>query len=357
MAGGHGTRFWPESTKEHPKQYLKLTGDLSLLQKTWRRLDGVIPFENRYLVTIQEQKNLAQLHSMNHLLQENILFEPSSRNTAACLLLALAAMENQYEDLKNSVLVLLPADHVILNEEAFKNSLNEAITSAAQYQKIITLGIRPYFPHTGYGYIKKSLQGPIADNLFEVERFVEKPDFIKAQQYLTEGSYFWNSGMFVAPLAVWLEELKIHAPELMKHYAPFKELIKKKEDRKLAALYQKLPSISLDYALMEKSKEIYLQEASFDWNDLGSWDALESVCDKIDNNVMVSSNSRYYFKESKGNIISTEDGKFVGLINVQDMIVISNDKCLLVLPKKDAQRIKDVVDFLKSSPGDYEDLL
>lgn len=342
MAGGKGTRFWPESTEKKPKQYLKLISSNSLLEETLLRFDDFIPNKNRYIITVKEQEKLAKQSSKGKVGANNILFEPSGRNTAPCILMSLAALEAKKVSL-DDIVSIVPSDHVILNKQGFQDTIKKAAQFASETSQIVTIGITPTFPHTGFGYIQK---GKLLDEqAFKVSRFKEKPHFELATEYVRSGQYLWNAGMFVAPIRVFLEEFETHAPEMYAHY---KDLVKVINDPvKLAKVYDKLQSDSIDYAIMEKSDRIAVMPANFDWNDLGSWDALSSVIDETHGNTVVKSSGEL-FLNSTDNVIYAP-GKFVSLINMDKHIVVVNDNVVMVCPVKDAQEIKKVVENLKKT--------
>ncbi len=340
MAGGKGTRFWPESTQSKPKQYLTLTGSNSLLTETLDRLEGVVAVNNRFIITVKEQEELCRDHSKAKIQHQCIVFEPSGRNTAPCILLSIASMLKSGLG-PEDVVAIIPSDHVILNKTGFQQTLSKASEFSKINKKIVTIGIPPHFPHTGYGYIEKG--ETINSDFFKVASFKEKPHYDLAKKYIATGHFLWNAGMFVAPISVLLEEFKLHAPLLFQYFDKLLESIG--DDEKTKAVYEQLPSESIDYAIMEKSNQIVVIPAGFDWNDLGSWDALSSVVTQTQENTLVSSEGSY-FNNSRDNVIYTP-GKFVSLINMEKHIVVVNDKVVLVAPLKDSQEIKKIVDHLK----------
>ncbi|PIP93232.1 MAG: hypothetical protein COW00_11245 [Bdellovibrio sp. CG12_big_fil_rev_8_21_14_0_65_39_13] len=343
MAGGKGTRFWPESTSAKPKQYLSLVSPHSLLEETLTRFDGLVPVNRRYVVTVREQEALAKKSSEGNIEPHHFIFEPSGRNTAPCILLSMAQLEMEGAT-DEDILAIVPSDHVILNKDGFQHSVKVATETASQKGGIVTIGIKPHFPHTGYGYIHQEKQeGP---ELFKVASFKEKPNFETAKEYVSTGEYFWNAGMFVARLDVLKKEFQTHSPKMWSSYEDLKKNCHKAES--LRNVYEQIPSDSIDYAIMEKSEFVYVVPAAFDWNDLGSWDALESVIAPTDSNIVVKDNG-HSFIDAKNNIVYAP-GKHVALVGVNDLIVVSNDKAVIVLPKEQAQRIKEVVELLKKTP-------
>jgi mannose-1-phosphate guanylyltransferase len=341
MAGGRGTRFWPESTSKKPKQYLNLTGKESLLAETLKRFEGLIDKDNRYIVTTKDQEDLATNSSQNYAGENNIIFEPSGRNTAPCILLSLVHLLNNGAT-NNDVVAIVPSDHVILNHNGFRKTIQNASKAALDHKKIVTIGITPNFPHTGYGYIKKSSK--VERDMFNVEAFKEKPNFETAKNYIATGKYYWNAGMFVSTIGLLMEEFEKHAPEIFEYSSIFQKNLN--NFKQLTESYNQVPKDSIDYAIMEKSQNVFTTPASFDWNDLGSWDALESVIEKQQDNVILSKDNNFYLDNSLDNIVYAPN-QFVSLINVNDMIVVSNDKAVVVMPKSDSQKIKNVVEHLK----------
>lgn len=338
MAGGRGTRFWPESTSKKPKQYLNLMGAQSLLADTLDRFEGLIASDHRYVITVKEQAALASEAAKNKINKNGLIFEPSGRNTAPCILLALAQLleEGATED---SPIAVVPSDHVILNAKGFRETVQVATELSIVNQSIVTIGIVPNFPHTGYGYIHTG-EKTGAGNM--VKAFKEKPELEVAKEYLKSGEYLWNAGMFVGTIKVFLEEFQKWAPDMFCHFNDLRKSCG--NDEELKQVYEKLPKDSIDYAIMEKSEKINVVASRFDWNDLGSWDAMEAVIEKEDSNTCLS-DAGHFFHNSKGNIVSAP-GKFVALVGVEDLVVVSNDKAVLVMPKSQSQDVKKVVKHL-----------
>lgn len=346
MAGGQGTRFWPESTTKKPKQYLSLLGDKSLLSQTLERFNGFIEKDDRYIVTVSKQEQLARLNSQDLVGDKALIFEPSGRNTAPCILLAaVKLMEHGYS--QDDVVAIVPSDHVILNEGGFQETVDKACHVARTDDVIVTIGINPHFPHTGFGYLHKGEQ--TQEDVFKVAEFKEKPDAKTAAEYLKSGQYLWNAGMFVTKIGRLLEEFKSCSPETYEFTARLREA-----GDDYAHVYSQIPANSIDYAVMEKSERVKVIPARFDWNDLGSWDALESVLESKDNNTIASCRA-HFLKNSQGNIIYAPD-KHVSLIDLNDYIVVSNDKSVVVVPKHKSQEVKAIVASLKEE-ADLSDLL
>jgi mannose-1-phosphate guanylyltransferase len=345
MAGGKGTRFWPESTQAKPKQYLNLLSTKTLLEETLDRFDSLIERDHRYIVTVKDQQGLCEQSSAGKIAKEGIIFEPSGRNTGPCILMSIAALLDQGVK-PHDVIAIVPSDHVILNQKGFQATLLKAAEFSVKKQNIVTIGITPHFPHTGFGYIEK---GEMVDGeAFKVKRFKEKPHYELAKEYIRTGDYLWNAGMFVAPINILLEEFKHHAPKMYEHFEELQSVIN--NPLKLKAVYEKMPADSIDYALMEKSQKVSVVPATFDWNDMGSWDALSAVIEETHGNTLVKSDGAF-FLNSADNVIFAPN-KFVALINMDKHIIVSNDKVVLVAPVDDAQEIKKVVEHLKVTRPD-----
>lgn len=338
MAGGQGTRFWPESTAKKPKQYLSLTGGESLLTQSLKRFDSLIAPHNRYIVTVKDQSELAAKNSQNLIASNGLIFEPAGRNTAPCILLAMASLIANGAS-KDDVVCVVPSDHVILNEKGFRETIDVAVKASKEHGHIVTIGIVPNFPHTGYGYIQK---GSANGKSFAVKQFKEKPDQETAKSYVASGEYLWNAGMFVAPIGVFLEEFEKCSPETFKSFSELQSSLS--NEANLKAAYEKMPKDSVDYAVMEKSEKVSVVPARFDWNDLGSWDALESVMDKQQDNVVAAA-ERLLVHEAKDNIVFAP-GKNVALVGVNNLVVVSNEHSVLVMPKDRAQDVKKIVEKL-----------
>ena len=341
MAGGKGTRFWPESTLKKPKQYLSLVGDESLLGQTLMRFESWTKSSERFIVTTQDQEALCQESSKDYLSDQGLIFEPEGRNTAPCILLALHHLLQNGASTED-VAMIVPSDHVILDHEKFKNDLLEASKVATQHQKIVTIGIKPSFAHTGFGYIHRD--ECIEGKSFMVKGFKEKPNREVAEDYVKSGEYYWNAGMFVAPIGLLLNEFEALAPDYFKVYQ------KLQDSNDLGQTYGEFPSDSIDYVIMEKSDKIAVIEASFDWNDLGSWDAMEDVLEKTSSNTVVRAKDLVNI-DASGNVVFSPN-KVVCLVGVEDLIVVDNGDVTMVLPKNRSQDVKKLVSEIKEKHPD-----
>jgi len=340
LAGGSGTRLWPLSRQSWPKQLLALTGDNTLLQETCRRTLPVIASARQVIVTNQEYSHQvkAQLEAFFPHDCPAVLAEPMARNTAPAIF--WAARMAVHLGGKDALLVVLPSDHLLTQEDRFQSQLAEAIDLAAA-GRLVTFGIKPTHPETGYGYIEagRKLTGHEA---FEVKRFVEKPDREKAESYVQAGTYTWNSGMFVFHAETLFEEGKTHCPKL---YEAFKDL-DPTDAAAVKAAFLTAPSISIDYAVMEKTLTAVVMPATFGWSDVGSWQSLFSVSPKDNRgNVVVGDHLTVDVENSL--IFGRE--RTIAAVGVKDLAVVDTPDALLVCPLSESQRVKEIVERLKSA--------
>lgn len=334
MAGGRGTRFWPRSRGHRPKQFLAMVGTETLLHQTVNRLKPRFPERNIYIVTTADLAEETR-RLLPQLPPENVLVEPEGRNTAPCLALALVAIEKAHPD---GVMVVLSADHFIGEPETFLADIEVAARHAAETRDLVTFGIRPTYPETGYGYIETSGQGPVV----KVQAFREKPPREKALEYLASGRHYWNAGMFVWTLRDLRAEMLRHCPEVL---SPLDAWIAKGADpAAIAAVYRELPRLSIDYALMEKSSKVAAVPARFPWSDVGSWPALVE----------------FHQPDEAGNVIVGEailldsencavfGGKrLIAASGIRDLIVVDEEDALLICRKDKAQDVKTIVERLE----------
>ncbi len=273
MAGGSGTRFWPRSKAVKPKQYLNLFGADSLLQSTIKRFSNFTSVENIYVVSGKNQAEVLEQQT-TMLPKKNLIYEPVGKNTLPCIGLAAMFAEKENPD---GIMVVTPSDHLIENDELFRETVLAAVKIADERDGIVTIGISPTYPATGYGYVKteNDITGSEKIKQFKVERFVEKPNETVAAEYLKQGGYYWNSGLFVFKISVFLDAVKQFAPEL---YADLRKIQtdfgNPSFEETLDKIYRAVESISVDYGIMEHAKNIYLVEGNFVWNDLGSWESV-----------------------------------------------------------------------------------
>lgn len=334
MSGGSGTRFWPKSTKNNPKQLLHLYGGKSLLQHTTERIGKLIKPANIYCVTNRDIVGGVE-ENMPGVPKENIIAEPSRRNTAPCVALAAKML---YKKDKNAIMIVLPSDHYIRDEDGFISILKKACSIVKKYKVLVTLGITPETPHTGYGYIHAGKNYEKTGAL-RVKCFVEKPDLETAQKYLLEGNYYWNGGIFIWKAADILEAIKTFEPGIHRNI----ESLEAFTGKDLEKAYNKMPSISIDYAVMEKADNVLTIPSNIGWNDLGSWPSLEDVAVETPEGVVVADGFRAI--DTSGCIVHCE-GKFVTTIGVKNLIVVSHGNVIMVCEKGRSQDIKTIVEKL-----------
>lgn len=335
MAGGKGERFWPLSTEEKPKQFLKLLGEETMIQMTVKRLAGLIPIHRIFVVTAKNYVGLVQ-EQLPALPKRNIIVEPVGKNTAPCIALSALLIDKYY---KNAALAVLPSDHLIVDEDKFRDILNTGYEFVeAQEKAIVTLGMKPDRPETGYGYIK-SIEENTQLNSFTIKKvaqFVEKPNLEKAKAYVSDGSFLWNGGMFIWKVKNILALTKEH---LSATYKLLMEIVSAPMDAYetvLETTYPQVESISIDYGIMEKAKDIYVIPSDFGWDDVGNWTSIERYKSKDENKNIKNENSYYY--KSEGNIVLTR--KKVLLNNVKDLIVVEAEDYIMISSKQKEQDIK-----------------
>ncbi|WP_321344158.1 mannose-1-phosphate guanylyltransferase [uncultured Draconibacterium sp.] len=344
MAGGSGTRFWPRSKTVKPKQYLNIFGDKSLLQDTIERFATFTKQENIYIVSSATQAKVLE-EQTPMLPKENLIYEPIGRNTLPCI--GLAAMYAEREN-PDGVMVVSPSDHLITNNTLFESTVLAAAKIANERDGIVTLGITPSYPATGYGYVQtaEDITGNEKIKQFKVERFVEKPDEATAADYLKQGGFYWNSGLFVFKVSVFLKAVEEFAPEL---YADLRKIQadfgNPSYPETLDTIYRAVESISVDYGIMEHAKNIFLVEGNFDWNDLGSWESVYQT-DKKDENGNAGMGEAI-FLDSKNSYVSTDDG-LVAVVGLDDVIVVRDGNTTLVCKRDNAEDIKKIVEELKA---------
>ena len=340
MAGGVGSRFWPRSKKKKPKQMLKIFGENTLIQNTVERLEGLVPKGNIYVITNKEQKDgIAQ--QIPEIPVDNIIAEPFGKNTAACIGLASVLVNHKDND---SVMVTLPADHLIFDTEKFQHTLNKAAEFALNSKGLLTIGITPTRPETGYGYIQY-IDELLGDNIYKVRTFAEKPNISTAKRFLESGDFLWNSGMFIWKADSILSEIQLYLPDLHSGLLEIQNAIGKPNfEETLTSVYGQLKNISIDYGVMEKSKNVYLTKADFQWSDVGSWEEVYQLSDKDENgNVKVG---KVYSNKTYNSYIYSKK-KFAAVIGVHNLIVINTKDALLICNRDNAQDVKKVVDYLK----------
>ena len=339
MAGGSGERFWPLSRQATPKHLLKLLDEETLLEKTIRRLDGLVPLENTYVLTNHVQADAARA-ALPFVPAKNIIAEPAKRDTAPACTLATAIARSRDPE---AVCIVLPADAVIHNAAAFRECLEEALDAAAS-GPIVTLGIPPTFPATGYGYLEAGGQPSTGARAQTLKRFVEKPDLETATAYVASGKYLWNAGIFVWKASTFLAEAERQAPAL----AEFIRLFKTQDDLSvlLESKFATLPKISVDYAIMENAAAVAMVPATFDWDDVGAWTALPAhlPADEAGN----SKRGAVAVHNSSGNI-ALSTSRMVALCGVENLVVVESPDAILVCHRDSVQDVKALQSLLPDS--------
>ena len=341
MAGGIGTRFWPVSRKEHPKQFLDIFGDGTLIQNTIARLQGLVPPERCLVVTHERYvgKTKKQLPAVP---EENILAEPISRNTAPCIAYAATTLAKRDPD---ATMAVLPADHVIGNVARFHDTLDVAFGAAQERDALVTIGIDPTYPATGYGYIQYdgSEAGPPALEAYPVRTFAEKPDQSTAERFIDAGDFLWNSGMFIWRADTILDQIETHLPGAHEAFAPVRAADGAADSETLTEAFRESPRISIDYGVMEQADTVHVVPGTFDWNDVGDWRAVYDLSEKdehgnvIEGEVIMQDSSRCY--------VQTED-RLVVLVGIHDKVVVDTGDAVLVCDRESAQQVKQVVEYL-----------
>ncbi len=337
MAGGVGSRFWPVSTTEFPKQFHDMLGSGStLIQKTFSRLSKLIPAENILILTNERYNNLV-LEQLPMVKQEQVLLEPAMRNTAPCILYASLKIIKQNP---NAVMVVAPSDHWIEDEVAFSNNLQQCFDFCQKENALMTLGIQPTFPNTGFGYIEfdKSDSNPIK----KVNQFREKPDYETAKSFLEAGNFLWNGGIFIWSVKAITEAFEKFQPQMNALFQlGFQSYNTSNEKKFIEENYANAENVSIDYAVMEKAKNVYVLPATFDWNDLGTWGQLHEKLDKDENNNGVI-NAKVVMENASNNIVRSDANKIIVIDGLHDYIIVDKEGVLLIYPKSKEQDIKRI---------------
>jgi mannose-1-phosphate guanylyltransferase len=341
MAGGVGSRFWPLSTVDFPKQFHDMlgTGD-TLIQKTFSRLSKIIPVENIFILTNEKYNNLVleQLPMVKH---QQVLLEPAMRNTAPCILYASLKIQKQNPD---AVMVVAPSDHWIEDEDEFANNLKQCFDFCSSENALLTLGIQPTFPNTGFGYIEydKEDSNPVKI----VNQFREKPNYETAKAFLASGNFLWNGGIFIWSVKAIAEAFAEFQPVMNDLFQSGLEKYNTNSERDfINENYVKAENISIDYAILEKAKNVYVLPATFDWNDLGTWGSLHEKLDKDENKNAVV-NATVVLENASNNIIRADNKKVIVIDGLNDYIIVDKDNVLLIYPKSKEQDIKKIVSKL-----------
>ena len=342
MAGGVGSRFWPVSTSGFPKQFHDMlgTGD-TLIQKTFSRLSNIIPKENILILTNEKYNDLV-LEQLPEVRQQQVLLEPAMRNTAPCILYASLKIQKENPD---AVMIVAPSDHWIEDEKAFTDNVAQAFEYCSKNDALMTLGISPSFPNTGYGYIE--FDKDAQEDIKVVNQFREKPDYETAKDFISQGNFLWNAGIFMWSAKSVTAAFKKFQPNLYKVFengiSSYNTAL---EEEFIKNNYAKAENISVDYAIMETAKNVFVAKANFDWNDLGTWGSLyEKLDTDINDNAIVNAN--VLAEEASGNMIRTDKEKLVVVDGLNDYIIIDKEEVLMIYPKSKEQDIKKIVNRVK----------
>ena len=342
MAGGKGTRFWPLSTEEKPKQFLNLIGEETMIQMTVNRIKPIIPIERIFVCTGEMYVDLVK-EQLPELPKRNIIVEPEGRNTAPCIALSAMVIDRYY---KNSNMVVLPSDHLINDEEEFRNTLLAADSFIEEKDEaIVTLGMNPSRPEVGYGYIKYSDEVLKSNDfrVIKVDSFIEKPNLDTAKKYLREGNYLWNGGMFIWSINNVINQIKMYSPNTYNALINVMEVSEDKLQETINNNYEGAEATSIDYAVLEKSKDVYVIPSNFGWDDVGSWESLDRYREKDElGNVLVGQSKAV--KANNNLVISSNNSVVVD--GLSDIYIIQNDGKVLVGHKSNVANVKKLKDIV-----------
>ncbi len=345
MAGGSGTRFWPRSTRDRPKQFLNIFGERTMLQETVDRIAGLVPPERVWVITNERYTGLVE-EQLPEVPESNIIGEPVARNTAPCVASAAALLS---EGDPEATMLVLPADHRIARPDAFR-SVIEAAAEKAEEEVLVTIGIEPDRPETGYGYIEY-FDDPGEENeghpVKKVVQFREKPDRETARKFIEAGTFLWNSGMFIWKASTIIGQFEQHLPQI---YGQIEKLLPAvgtgREKEAINDFYEGCPSISIDYGIMENADSVYVVPGDFGWNDVGSWRAVYDLREKDEQGNVVQS-EQAVLEASRNNLIHSESGKMIALVGVDNLAIVETDDAILVCNLDEAQGVKQVVGKLR----------
>jgi mannose-1-phosphate guanylyltransferase len=341
MAGGKGERFWPLSTRRVPKPFVKLMNNRSMIQLTVERIQPLIPTDRIFIVVGAQHAEVAR-QQLSQFHKDQFIIEPVGRDTAPCIGFAATMLKKKDPE---AVMVVLPADHYIPDIEAFVSTISTCIRHARSGGFLITAGVMPTRPETGYGYIHTGTGvGDGSDKCFEVDRFVEKPDLTKAIHYLEEGNYFWNSGIFVWRVSALLDGMETHMPDLRKNLFSMESAIDQGNIKEVDAIFRTFPKISIDYGLMEKAANVRMVKAHFSWDDVGTWSSLKRVMDLDSNGNYIS--GKPVCLDTADCVIYSDDIR-LGVVGVSNLVIVASKEGMLVCSlsrDQDTRKIAQVFD-------------
>lgn len=347
MAGGIGSRFWPVSTLEFPKQFHDMLGSgQTLLQKTFQRLQHLVPSQQIKILTNERYLSLC-LDQLPAITQDQVVLEPAMRNTAPCILLSALKI---YKENPKALMLVAPSDHWIEDEKAFLQNVEQCFQACSKDAILMTLGIQPTFANTGYGYIECE-EGRDTD-IRKVLQFREKPDYETAREFLAAGNFLWNAGIFIWSAEAIIQAFQEYLPKMYELFVRGLNKLNTSEEKAFVEQYYALAeNISIDYGIMEKSLNVFMKRADFDWNDLGTWGALHDKLNKDQyNNAVVRASN--YLKDAQGNIIFTTTNKLVVVEGISDYIIVDKENVLLIYPKEKEQQIKGLLSEIATNFGE-----
>lgn len=348
MAGGVGSRFWPMSRIPHPKQFLDILGTgTSLLQQTYERSKKICPVSNILIVTNAQYRGLV-MEQLKGIKPSQILLEPARRNTAPCVAYAAFRIKAINPD---ASMVVAPSDHLILKDKEYTNLISRALAEVEQKDSLITLGITPTRPDTGYGYIQfEENEGD--KGVHKVKSFTEKPDLAMAEELVKSGEFLWNAGIFIWSVKGILKSFETHMPEMYQLFQEGEDRFNTKDEKAfIQRVYTQCKSVSIDYGVMEKAKNVFTLAADIGWSDLGTWGSLYSFSEKDENGHVIQGKNVLTY-DSKNCVVNVPKNKLVVLQGMEDMIVVENDDILLICRQKDEQQIKRIVNDVKATKGE-----
>jgi len=345
MAGGVGSRFWPLSRAEKPKQLLNLLGDQSMLRMT---IERILPIAQPEKIIVITNINLlsAIREELPELPEENFIGEPFGRNTAPCIGLAATLIEKRAG--KSEIMVVLPSDHLIKNDDVFRNTLLAAVEYAGKSKCLITLGVKPTYPETGYGYIQRNNFKTTVHSteIFSVKTFAEKPNREAAERFILSGDFFWNSGMFIWSVASILSEFELHLPEHAELFHGLKPYLDTADQSNaILDVYSGIRAVSIDIGIMEVAEQVCVISADFEWNDVGSWEAVYKISPKDEQGNALNCGQAITL-DAANNYFYTNK-KMVSAIGIENLVVVETEDTLLICKKDESQRVKDLVETLK----------
>lgn len=349
MAGGIGSRFWPRSRSSKPKQLLNIFGQRSMLQMTYERIKHLTDPEKILVITNRDLKEgiTGQLPDIP---EENIIGEPFGKNTAPCIAVACAIMKKREKEGSNEAMVVLPADHLIQDEQRFYDVLQTAVGYASRNAYLLTIGIVPKYPETGYGYIQRddSILSENHKTIYKVKTFAEKPNRDTAERFIKSGDFLWNSGMFVWNLDTIMSELEEHLPDLADGVFKIMENVDTENmDESILDVYSRIKSVSIDYGILEVSGKVGVIEGDFNWNDVGSWEAVHNIQEKDKDNNFINTD-KYVTIDAKDNYLYSSQGKMIVAMDVEGMVLVETEDAILLCKKDESQKVKNVVDILRA---------